>query len=123
MKPLNPNSTKQLLERIDNATNAELRSITIVDPTTMQLRMSAQDRNRGFDWIDIIFEISGINSAQLVDDCKLSFVDTVEGISILFDGGSVGLGVGSYASMDALRASGLFFIGNGIKYAETDFSG
>ena len=89
----------------------------------MQLRMSVQDKNRGFDWLDIIFEVNGITNAQLLDDGKLAYVDMSEGISIIMDGECVGLGVGSYASIDALQSSPLFFIGSGIKYAETDFSG
>lgn len=123
MKPLNPNAAKQLLERIENARDAELRSVTVIDPTTMQLRLSTQDRNRGFDWIDIVFEISGISDAQLVDDAKLPYVDTTEGLSLIFDSEMVGLGVGDYTSLEALPASTLFFIGRSIKYAEADFSG
>lgn len=123
MKPLNKQSTQQLLERILNGTDAELRSITVLGPTTMQLRMSVQDKNRGFDWLDIIFEVNGITNAQLLDDTKLAYVDMSEGISILYDGDNVGLGVGEYTSLAALESSTLFFIGSGIKYAETDFSG
>jgi hypothetical protein len=123
VKPLNKQSSQQLLQRILNGTDSELRSITVLDPTTMQLRMSVQDKNRGFDWLDMIFEVSGISNAQLVDDAKLVYVDMTEGISILFDGDRVGLGVGEYVSVDALESSPLFFIGSGIKYAETDFSG
>jgi hypothetical protein len=123
VKPLNKQSSLQLLERILNGTDAELRSITVLGPTTMQLRLSVQDKNRGFDWLDIIFEVSGITHAQLLDDSKLAYVDMSEGISILFDGDNVGLGVGEYASIEALESSSLCFIGSGIKYAEADFTG
>lgn len=123
MKPLNKQTSKQLLERIDNATNGELRSVTVVDPTTMQLRLSVQDHNRGYDWIDIIFEISGTSDARLLEDAKLPCVDMGEGVSLLFEGERVGVGVGSYRSMAALCDSVLYIVGSGVKYAEADFSG
>lgn len=122
MKPLNPRSAKELLERIDNATNAELRSLTLIDPTTVQLRLSVQDRNRGFDWIDLVFEVSGVNDARLIDDAKLSYIDSSEGISICYDGEHAGLAIGSYGSLEGLRDSALFVIGSGVKFAEAEFS-
>ena len=122
MKPLNQRSAKELLERIDNATNTEIRSLTLIDPTTMQLRLSVQDRNRGFDWIDIILEVGGVNDARLVDDAKLPFVDMAEGLSICYHEEQAGLGIGSYGSLEGLRDSTLFIIGSGIKYAEAEFS-
>ena len=122
MKPLNQRSAKELLERIDNATNTEIRSLTLIDPTTMQLRLSVQDRNRGFDWIDIILEVGGVNDARLVDDAKLPFVDMAEGLSICYHEEQAGLGIGSYGSLERLRDSTLFIIGSGIKYAEAEFS-
>ncbi len=123
MKPLNKQSASQLLERIDNAANGEIRSLTILDATAMQLRLSVQDRNRGYDWIDIIFEIDGISDARLLDDAKLRHVGTGEGISLLFEGDKVGMGIGSYRSIAALGDSVLFIVGNGVKYAEAAFSG
>ncbi len=123
MKPLNKQSATKLLERIDNATRGELRSISVLGPTTMQLRVSIQDKNRGFDWIDIIFEINGVTNAQLLDDSKLAYVDMADGLSIIVDTDGSGIGVGSYSSLDALQDSTLFITGSDIKYAEADFSG
>ncbi len=121
MKPLNPLSAKTLLERIDNAANAELRSVTVLGPVTMQLRMSVQDRNRGFDWIDLVFEVDGVADARLVDDAKLAYVDTDEGISLIFEGEHVGFGVGSYATVEAVRSAPLYMIGRSMKCAEAPF--
>ena len=118
MKPLNPRSAKELLERIDNATNAELRSLTLIDPTTVQLRLSVQDRNRTV----VVFEVSGVNDARLIDDAKLSYIDSSEGISICYDGEHAGLAIGSYGSLEGLRDSALFVIGSGVKFAEAEFS-
>jgi hypothetical protein len=123
VKPLNKHSSKQLLQRIDNAANGELRSITVIGPTTMQLRLSVQDTGRGYDWIDILFEIDGLGDARLLDDAKLPFVDMGEGISLLFEGEKVGMGVGSYDSIAALCDSVLYVVGSGVKFAEADFSG
>jgi hypothetical protein len=123
VKPLNKHSSKQLLERIDNAANGEIRSVTVLGPTTMQLRLSIQDAGRGHDWIDIIFEVDGISDARLLDDAKLPYVDMGEGISLLFEGEKVGVGIGSYDTIAALYDSTLYMVGSGVKYAEADFSG
>lgn len=122
MKPLNQQNSKLLMERIDRAVDSELRSIAVPGPDTMQLRISVQDRNRGFDWIDIIFEVNGIDNAKLVDDKHLAYIDMSEGISLIFNEGRIGLGVGSYHSIDALESSPLFICGNSIKFAEAEFS-
>jgi hypothetical protein len=123
MKPLNKHSSKQLLQRIDNAANGEIRSITVIGPTTMQLRLSVQDAGRGYDWIDIILEIDGLGDARLLDDAKLPYIDMGEGITLLFEGEQIGVGIGSYDTIAGLSDSVLYMVGSGIKYAEADFSG
>lgn len=122
MRPLTSASSATLLKRIDNATGGELRSLVMSSPTTCTLTLSVQDRNRGFDWINIVFEVSGLSDARMLDDNKLAFVDMSDGITIVFDKERAGLGIGTYNSIDALRSSTLYLIGNSIKYAEADFS-
>jgi len=122
MKPLNQTSATALLERIDHAANGELRSLAIINPTTMQLRLSVQDKNRGYDWIDVIFEVSGISNARLLQDKQLALVDMQEGITVLFEGSRAGVGVGRYTSLASLADATLYMIGSGVKLAEADFT-
>lgn len=123
MKPLNQNNAKQLLERIDSAKGGELRSITMLDPTTFRVTFSVQDRNREFDWVDITFEVSGVSDARLTDDDKLDFVDMDEGISLLFENGQCAVAIGDYRSLTSVSDAPMYLMGTSMKYGESSFSG
>jgi len=124
VKPLSTASAaSQLLERIVNGEGAMLRSLTLNGPTTATLTLSVQDKHRGYDWIDISFEISGMNDAKLVDDKQLDFLDTDEGITVVFENGQWGLAVGRYGGLEALKSAPLYVIGSSLKYEEAPFSG
>jgi len=68
--PVKPLSTapaaSTLLERILHGEGAMLRSLAVKGPTSAALTLSVQDKQRGFDWIDITFELQGLNDARLV---------------------------------------------------------
>jgi len=123
MKPLTAANKKELMHRIENGIGSELKSLTVIDPVTMQLRLSVQDKTRGFDWIDIIFEVSGVNDARLIEDAKLPFVDMEEGITLAFEGEEVVLAAGDYSSFHSALDAPLFLKGSSIKYEEAPFSG
>jgi hypothetical protein len=124
VKPLaSTAAASSLCARILNGEGAMLRTLVLNDPTSVTLTLSVQDKQRGFDWIDIAFEINGLNDAKLVDDNRLGFIDTDEGITILFEDGLWGLGIGRYESLGALKSAPLYLIGTSAKYAEAPFSG
>ncbi|WP_345985519.1 hypothetical protein WCX49_13140 [Sulfurimonas sp. HSL-1656] len=124
MKPLStPSAAATLLERIIDGEGAMLRSLALNGPTTATLTLSVQDKHRGYDWIDIVFEISGMNDAKLVDDKQLGFIDTDEGITVVFENSQWGLAVGRYGGMEALKSAPLYVIGTSLKYEEAPFSG
>jgi len=123
VKPLASASAAALLERIDYAVDCEIRSVTILSPTSIAIRFSVQDRGREFDWIDIIFEVNGVDNAHLIDEEKLPHVDMSEGISIIIEGTRTGIGIGRYVSLANLCDSPLCLIGSSIKYEEASFSG
>ncbi len=81
VKPLNASSLTALLVRIDNATHGEIRSITPLSPTSIEIRFSVQDIARGYDWIDIAFRMEGVSDAKLVSDNVLRSLDMSEGIT------------------------------------------
>lgn len=123
VKPLSPGAIKGFLERSLYGEGAILRSLDVIDPKTISLRLSVQDKQRGFDWIDIVFEMHGIQDAVLPDNSKLEMIDTEEGITLCFEDGFWGMGIGRYRSLESLRSSQLFLIGNSLKYEEAPFSG
>jgi len=124
MKPLSSTAAASALsERILNGEGAMLQTLEMNGPTSATLRMSVQDKQRGFDWIDILFEMNGMNDARLVDDDKLGFIGTDEGITIVFENGVWGLGIGRYGSLRALQSAPLYLAGASLKYEEAPFSG
>ncbi|MEN8146597.1 MAG: hypothetical protein ABFR02_03170, partial [Campylobacterota bacterium] len=111
----------ELLTRIDNAIDGELYSVTMNSPLNFTIELSVQDANRGYDWINIAFEVDGVSDARLIDDEKLSLVDMSEGISIVFEDGSCAVGVGSYNSVESIKSAALYLVGSTIKYEERPF--
>ena len=122
MKPLLSNQIPELLTRIDNAIDAQLVSVTMNNPQNFTLELSVQDKNRGYDWINIAFEIDGIIDAKLLDEEKISMVDMSDGLTILAEEKYYGIAVGRYKSIDALKDAVLYLIGSSIKYEERPFS-
>jgi hypothetical protein len=112
-----------LCERILNGEGAMLRALSVGGPASASLTLSVQDKQRGYDWIDVTFEINGLNDAKLVDDNQLDFIDTDEGITVLFEEGLWGLGVGRYDTLGALKSAPLYLVGTSLKYEEAPFSG
>ncbi len=122
MKPLLATKTDELLTRIDHAVGGELRSVVMNSPLNFTIELSVQDANRGHDWINIAFEIDGVNNARLIDDEKLPFVDMSDGISVIFENGSCAVAVGEYRSIEAMESAVLFLEGSSIKYEERLFN-
>ncbi len=122
MKPLHPNKTTELLKRIDNSIDGELRHVTMNSPTNFTVELSVQDKNRGYDWINIVFEVDGISDARLLDDEKVSMVDMSEGITVIVEETRVGLAIGSYKYITSLTDATLYLVGTTLKYEERPFS-
>lgn len=121
MKPLLATETDELLTRIDHALGGELYGVTMNSPLNFTVELSVQDKNRGYDWINIAFEVDGVSDAKLLEDGKLSMVDMSDGVSILFAGVRVGLAIGKYSSLESLKDSVLYLIGTTLKYEERPF--
>jgi len=121
MKPLLANKTTELLTRIDNAIDGEIFTVTMNSPLNFTIELSVQDKNRGYDWINIAFEVDGINDARLIEDGKLSLVDISEGISIIFEDEVCAVGVGNYNSIESIKSATLYLVGTSLKYEERPF--
>jgi len=122
MKPLTASALSGLFERFDHGKGAELRHITPLGPTTIELTLSLQDKNRGYDWVDLALEISGVTDAKLLDDNRFGFLDTDDGLSVIITPGQVGFGIGAFETLTALTAAALYLVGSSIKYEERPFS-
>jgi len=121
VKPLNASSLSALLGRIENAREGEIRSITPLSPTSIQIRFSVQDTARGYDWIDVMFQIDGVHDAKLVSDGVLSSLDMGEGISVELTPNTAALALGEYTGR--ANEAPLYIIGKTIGYEELPFSG
>ena len=121
VKPLSALTLKNLLDRIDFAHHGEVRSLTPLSPTSIEIRFSVQDIARGYDWIDILFRIDGMNDAKLVSDNVLRGLDMSEGITVELTPNSAALAIGSYSGRcnEAL----FYILGTSIGYEELPFSG
>jgi hypothetical protein len=121
MKPLSQSASKALLERLDGAKASEVRQITMLSPTCFKIELSVQDQSRGYDWINVAFEISGICDAKLVDDTKLNYLDMSEGLSIVYEDALVGVGTIEASTLERLKEAQCYLIGSAIKYEELPF--
>ena len=122
MKPLLANKTTELLTRIDNAIDGELYAVTMNSPLNFTIELSVQDKNRGYDWINIAFEVDGVSDARLIEDEKLSLVDMSEGITIVFEDGTCAIAVGNYNSITSIKSASLYLVGTTVKYEERPFN-
>lgn len=121
IKPLSTQTLTSLLARMDNAREAQIRSLNPLSPTSIEIRLSVQDVARGYDWIDVLFRLEGVNDAKLVSDNVLRSLDMSEGITVEMDANSCGLAIGSYGGR--VNEAPFYIIGTSIGYEELPFSG
>lgn len=121
MKPLLAKDIKPLLARFSNFIDAELRSIEIISPAIIKITLAGQDSARGFDWLIVCFEFSGVVDAKLLENSKLPLVDMSDGINIVHEDGNFAFGIGDYKSLSNIKNSICFLISSALKYEEGAF--
>jgi len=118
MKTLNKQDLNAFMERFSNFSGGELVSLEVCSPTTFKIALTVQDKNRAFDWVDLNFELSGVNDAKLLDESALKAVDMQEGGNINFTQEGIEIGFGS----DEYLSSPLHIRAEVLKFEETSFS-
>ncbi|WP_345992954.1 hypothetical protein [Sulfurimonas sp. HSL-1716] len=111
------------MSRFERFVDSQIRSITVLSPTVIEVRVSTQDSALGFDWIDLSLELSNVSEANLIDNGKLAYLDMTEGMSIVFEDNRFAFCYGDYSSIRSAKDSALFVICDSIKYEELPFSG
>jgi hypothetical protein len=112
---------KNLLDRINAAREGQIHSLTTRSPTSIEICFSVQDVARGYDWIDVLFRVEGVNDAKLVSDNVLRGLDMSEGITVELTPSSAALAIGNYSGR--CDEAPFYIIGTSIGYEELPFSG
>jgi len=121
VKPLLVSKLDTFLKRFDNFRGGELRSFEVISSSVIILTLSGQDSARGFDWITVKFEFSGVSEAKLLEQNKLSFINMDEGISIIdFDSKFV-FAIGQCYNISSIKNSASQVMGSSLKYQEGSF--
>lgn len=123
LRPLGKSEINKFLSRFERFTGAEIKSITLVSPSVIEIRLSTQDTALGFDWIDLSLQLSNVSDANLLEDKKLAYLDMSEGMSVIFEDNKFAFCYGDYRTHQSAKDSSLFVISDSIKYEELPFSG
>jgi len=118
MKSLEKTDLKAFLERFSNFSGGELVKLEVLSPTTFKIALTVQDKNRAFDWVNLNFELTGVNDAKLLEASALKAVDMEMGGNISFTSEGIEVGFGS----DEYLSSPLHLRAEVLKFEETSFS-
>lgn len=121
MRPLFEKEVSSFLERFDFFKDSEFRNVEILSPATIKITLAAQDSARGFDWISLNLEFSGISDARLLENSKLPHVDMDDGISIIYTDSMFAFGVGTYSNLSNIKNSTCYITSSSLKYSEGPF--
>ena len=119
MKPIT--NVNEFLKRFDNFKDAEFRSAETPSPTTVVLTFAVQDGARDFDWLTITLEFTGVSDAKLLEQSKLSLVDTQDGISLIVNESGIGFAIGNYKNQSSIIDSICYLKSSTVKYSEGAF--
>jgi len=121
IKPLSVSTLTPLLTRIDDARDGQICSLRLLSSSTLQIVFSVQDVARGYDWIEIVFQVNGVTDAKLVSDAVLSSLDMSEGITVELGSHYCALGIGAYRGR--VHEAPLYILGTSLGYQERPFGG
>ncbi len=120
MKPLLHTTLEDFLYRFESFANSELNEIDIISPTSIKLMVSAQDRQRSFDWIGLDFLFEEVVEANLIESEKLKHVDMDDGLSIIHENGLFYFMIGNYKTANGTKDALCYIISKSLKYQEAE---
>lgn len=118
MKPLTKNEIGTFLKRFDDFKGAEINSLDIISPSVIQITFATQDSARGFDWVALTLQLSGVSDAKIPESSKLPYIDMSEGITLLYYENSFFFALGAYENLRALTSSLCIIQAASIQYEE-----
>jgi hypothetical protein len=118
VKPILAKDLPNFNSRFGGFVDAEIRCVEVMSPTVIQVVIACQDSARGFDWLTLNLEFSGITDARLLEKSKLSLVDMSDGISVIHEEKSFAFGIGDYHSLSGIKNATSYIISSSIKYEE-----
>ena len=121
MRPLLSKELPQFLNRFGNFVDAEIRSFEMISPTTVKAVIACQDEARGFNWLTLHLEFSNISDAKLIDHSKLSYIDTSDGMNIIYENNIFHFCVGNYTTASGIKNAVTYIMSSNIKYEEKSF--
>ncbi len=120
MKPLLVNTLEDFLYRFENFQNSQLDEIEITSPTSINVSISVQDRQRAFDWIGLNVLFEEVVEANLIDNEKLKHVDMEDGLSIIHENGLFYFMIGDYKTANGTKDALCYVISKSLKYQEAE---
>ncbi len=123
MKPLHVSELNNFLSRFQRFIGSEIKTITLKSPTVIEVSVSVQDAARQYDWIDLVFELSNVSNALLMENSKLAYLDMSEGITVIVSAKEAIFCYGDYVSHESAKDSPLHIFAQSIKFKELPFSG
>ena len=119
MKPLI--EIESFLKRFDNFRDSELRSIEVINATTISVTLAGQDSARDFDWISVKLEFHGIDDAKLIETKRIPFIDMSNGITIINQDNTLAFGIDECYNLSSIKNSVCYILSSTIKYEEDLF--
>ena len=120
MKPLLYTSLEDFLTRFEHFTSSELNEIDIISPTSIKLMVSAQDRQRSFDWIGLDFLFEEVIEANLVENEKLKHIDMEDGLTIIHENGLFYFMLGDFKTANGTKDALCYIVSKSLKYQEAE---
>ena len=120
MKPLLYTSLEDFLYRFEHFASSELNEIDVISPTSIKVMVSAQDRQRSFDWIGLDFLFEEVVEANLVENEKLKHVNMEDGVSIIHENGLFYFMLGDFKTANGTKDALCYIVSKSLKYQEAE---
>lgn len=106
-----------ILEKYNNFTDAQIRSVKTISEDTKVVTIVLQDDD-GEDLNSVEIEFSGIKESRILDNSVLAFMDMMSGISIVKEHDLYGFALGRGTAMLHVHNAPFFIVASAIEIRE-----